>query len=429
MYPFKKIMPVLLAVAGFFSFVQAQETQQELLKQLKTEEESLTALKKQIDEQKAKIEELKLAKIRQDLQAIGLPKGDFDDELVGHSAMFLAYVEAHEQPRWVMHIIPQDVLEGNFGRSNDFRIDPKVSTGSAEQEDYFLVETLANGEKKYDGFGFDRGHLAPSADFRWSQKALSESYFYSNMSPQRPRFNRESWADLENLLRAYMYRNRNASLYVVTTPILHPDLPVLERSRNKVTIPEYYAKAVLDLENKRAIAFIMPNRYCPEPLTQWAVSIDSLERLTGLDFFHQLDDVLENKLEAMSDPKAWFEEGKGEEVKALDPAKLPRNHYNTTQAKYYAGTNERVTICGKVVSSKLSGKGNVFLNLDRSFPNQIFTVSIFARDMLNFDYEPHVALKGQNICVCGKVSDYKGTPSMVIKNAKSITLYDEEEGE
>ncbi|MCC5945574.1 MAG: DNA/RNA non-specific endonuclease [Bernardetiaceae bacterium] len=430
MYCINKLLPVFFGTITLIfslSVAQAQETPQDLSALLKAEEADLASLKEEMRQQKNKIEQIKLSKIRQDLHAIGLPKGEFDDEIVEHAAMILAYAEAHEQARWVMHIIPSDVTEGNFGRSNDFRPDPKVSTGSTVQEDYFLVETDAEGKKKYDGFGFDRGHLAPSADFRWSQQALSESYFYSNMSPQRPRFNRESWAELENLFRGYMYRTPNTSLYMVTMPILHDDLPIVTRSINKVTIPEYYAKAVVDVENQRGIAFIMPNRYCHEPLIQWAVSIDSLERLTGLDFFHQLEDDLENKLEAMSDPKAWFDEGEREDIAALDPMQLPRNHFNTAQAKYYVGTNEKVSICGKVVSTKLSSKGNIFLNLDRSFPNQVFTVSIFARDVINFDYDPHKDLKGQTICVRGKVGDFQGTPSMVIHSPKAITIYDDDD--
>ena len=113
--------------------------------------------------------------------------------------MSLVYSEEHEQAKWVAHIISPDIITGNVSRTNDFRPDPHVSTGSTVEEDYFLKYLQPDSSYKYDGYGFDRGHLAPSADFRWSTTALSESYFYSNMSPQRPEFNRGTWAELEGL--------------------------------------------------------------------------------------------------------------------------------------------------------------------------------------------------------------------------------------
>ena len=91
------------------------------------------------------------------------------------------------------------------------------------KKDFFLKQKKENGKYAYEGFGYDRGHLAPSADFRWSKKALSESYFYSNMSPQVASFNRECWADLEGLIRGYVYENKR-DLIVYTGPVLHEGL-------------------------------------------------------------------------------------------------------------------------------------------------------------------------------------------------------------
>ena len=158
--------------------------------------DSIELVKAELMEQ---TEGLKLAWIEAQLLVVGLPIDGPTGEIVAHSAMTLSYNETHEQANWVMHVILPDVVSGNISRSNDFRIDPIVTTGTAQEEDYFLKELKSDGETyKYDGFGYDRGHLAPSADFRWSKKALSESYFYSNMSPQLGDFNRYKWAELEN---------------------------------------------------------------------------------------------------------------------------------------------------------------------------------------------------------------------------------------
>jgi endonuclease G len=368
------------------------------------------------------LEDLKLQQLRLDLAKIGLPQIFLGEEIISHEAMSLVYNEKMEQATWVAHIILPDVVNGMVGRSNDFRPDPLVKSGSAVDADYFLRDTLADGSIKYDGFGFDRGHLAPSADFRWSNKALSESFYYSNMSPQLADFNRNSWAKLEDLMRAYVQEN-NVALYIVTGPLLRDNLPRIERGVNKVAIPVYYFKMALDLTNKQAVAFIMPNKKCEYPTEHYAVSIDSLEKLTGRDFYPALPDSVESIVEAMNSAKPWMKIKEQNDEKPIDPTTLPKKHFNTVQAKLYQNQNEIIKVCGKVVSTKLSSKGNVFLNLDKGFPNQIFTVSIFKDQLVNFTYAPQTELMGKTICVEGKVADFNGTPSMVIEHEKSVELY------
>jgi endonuclease G len=236
-----------------YTFVPSVTQAQTLNEQIQIYKQEQEQLEHKLGIAKSQLDSLKLLKVIEDLNTIGLPRSDFKDEVITHSAMILAYTEEYEQARWVTHIITPDIVQTSFGRSNDFREDQKVSTGSSKQEDYFLVETLANGKLKYDGFGYDRGHLAPSADFRWSAKALSESFLYSNMSPQKAEFNREIWASLEDALRGYVIKN-NISLYVVTLPVLSQDLSRIDRGMNKVAIPKQYAKIAIDLKNNRAIA-------------------------------------------------------------------------------------------------------------------------------------------------------------------------------
>lgn len=386
---------------------------------------SIDGLAEKEQELRSNLENVKLERVRHVLLKEVIPTIGLDEELILHSAMALVYDEHHEQAKWVAHIITADVASGNIGRSNDFRVDPKIKTGSTVEEDYFLKELQSDGTFTYDGYGFDRGHLAPSADFRWSAEALSESYYYSNMSPQRPDFNRISWALLEDMLRDYSTRHQDTELYVITGPILHEGLPVVERSVNKLTIPEFYYKIALNKSNEHAIAFLMPNTLCEYPIEYYAVSIDSIESLTGIDFFPALDDGLEKRLEASTDVSPWLGNKMQEDVVPIHPTKLPRNHFNTVQAKRYAGSNDQITVCGTVVSTKLSAKGNIFLNLDKSFPNQIFTVSIFSNSTANFSYEPHTHLEGKAVCVRGKVTDFNGTPSMVIENENAIRLYEQ----
>jgi endonuclease G len=187
-----------------------------------------------------------------------------------------------------------------------------VTTGSAVEEDYYLkylkppsppAPKKGSGVDSiyaYDGFGWDRGHLAPSADFRWSEQALSESFFYSNMSPQLADFNREGWAELEGLLRGYVVRAGH-QLVVVTGGVLKEGLSTIDRGVNRVSIPEQFYKVVLDVEAGKAIGFLMPNEKLRYPLAHYAVSVDAVEALTGLDFFNLIDD--QDRVEAEADTK------------------------------------------------------------------------------------------------------------------------------
>jgi len=386
----------------------------------------IAALKAAHDSLSSALEELKFQSVRHQLAQVGLPETASCDEIVYHSAFALVYDETHEQAKWVAHMILPDVATGTEGRTNDFRPDPLIKTGSAIDEDYARKTKTPEGKTKTEGFGYDRGHLAPSADFRYSKKALSESYYYSNMSPQTPGLNRGRWADLEDAMRSACVR-QSTPLFVTTGGVLAPELLKLEQGANKVSIPKHYYKVILDLEHNEAIGFIMPNGKCEFPLKHYMCTIDSVEKVTGLNFFHKLADDAEQTLESIIHKDYWLPEGKKSgDVEPLDATALPRNTFNTQQASLYAGKRDEITVCGKVVSTKLSSKGNIFLNLDKMFPNHIFTVTIFNQNVPNFSYLPHEFLKEKTICVTGIVTkDSNGVPGISVENESAIEIADE----
>ncbi len=412
--------PSLLLLAFFLNFsFYAQDTQA----LLRSKEQRITELKNELESSRQIADSLRLLDIMERLERVGWP-GD-DGELVKHSAMALAYDEEHEMAKWVAHIILREVATGRTTRTNDFRVDPKVSTGTAEQEDYFITWVDDSGKRQYDGFGFDRGHLAASADFRWNQQALSESYFYSNMSPQRPGFNRESWAEVEDYVRSYAIEN-DVDLYVITGPVLSDDLPKIKRSPNKVSIPELHYKIAVDLENERSFAVLMPNKLCEKPVENYVVPIREIEELTGLNFFPNLDPQLAEKLETSTDYTPWLPKNQRGDVMMLSANDLEKGQYNTLQAYNFMDSNKKVKICGTVVSTFKSQKGNIFINLDKRFPNTVFTVSIWARDTGNFSYNPEVELENRRICTKGNVTSRDGIPQMNVSNEKQITFLDGE---
>jgi endonuclease G len=414
-----KYLFITLLSVFFSSYSYSQTTEQEILN-LQKEIQGLDNEKQVLQ---TKLESFKLKRLRQDLYKVGLPEANANEKVINHTAMSLVYNELHEQAKWVAHIITPDIITGKTGRSNDFREDKLISSGSATEKDYFLKTLKSDSTYDYDGFGYDRGHLAPSADFRWSRVALSESYLYSNMSPQLPEFNREKWADLEGLLRGYIFANPTTQLYVVTGPLLHKKLPHIERGFNKVSIPEQFFKVVLDLKNKRAIGFVMPNQKMHYPASSYAKSIDEIEKLTGINFFHKVADSIENKVEKEFDVTLWIPEKSKSDVNPIHPPDLPQNMFNSIQSKIYVGETKEVTICGTVVNTKVSRNGHVFMNFDKNFPNQVFSVAIWKKNHSNFSYNIEKEWKGKQVCVTGKVIDFGGTPTMIIEQENEIKLY------
>ena len=166
-----------------------------------------------------------------------------------------------------------------------------VLTGSAELDDYRKS-------------GYDRGHMAPAADFRWSEEAMSDTFYLSNMSPQDPSFNRGIWADLEAAVRVMAYENN--AVYVVTGPVL-TDGPYETIGENEVAVPNEYYKVVLDYEEPevKAIGFILPNEGSSKSLESFATTVNEVEEKTGIDFFPSLPDDQEEMIEGELDLSKW----------------------------------------------------------------------------------------------------------------------------
>lgn len=363
---------------------------------------------------KSQVEDLKLENLILDLEHIGLPEG----EHVEHKGMILSFNESTGQALWVAHIISADIIQGSVGRTNDFRDDPLVE-GEAVETDYFLKDLQLDSTYAYDGFGYDRGHLAPSADFRWSPKALSESYFYSNMSPMHPDFNRVAWAEMEGILRAYVERN-NTNLYVLTLPIIEENAKRIERGKNQLPIPSEFIKVVMDPLNRKGVAFKMPNKNLEEPISTFCFSIDDVESYVSMDFFSNATN--EDDIEKKFDLQDWFPDAAGEGVQPLLATSLPQGHINTSQAKLWMGSSKKINVCGTVVSSRFSGSGNYWLNFDKKFPDTVFSVYIRKKDFIHFDNIDINYLVNEKVCVEGKVTSMYGIPNMNIEKQEAVSI-------
>jgi endonuclease G, mitochondrial len=210
-------------------------------------------------------------------------------EIVKHTYYTLSFSKKDEQAEWVAYLLTRSMITGKSERTENFRPDPAVPSGSAQLEDY-------------KNSGFDRGHLCPAGDMTFSDQAMSETFYLSNMSPQVPAFNRGIWKSLETLVRGWA--GEYDSIYIVSGGILKESKDTIGSDR--VTVPSKYYKVIYALKGvKKMIAFILPNEKGTEPLQHYIVTVRDVESQTGIDFFHCLPDSTQNRLENNSDVSRW----------------------------------------------------------------------------------------------------------------------------
>jgi len=221
--------------------------------------------------------------------ALGIPGKC--DTLIDRPGYALGYIEYHEQAAFVIYkLTAREALTKEAQRTNRFRSDPEIPTGSATTADYRRS-------------GYDRGHLAPAAVMAFSVQTMADSFFMSNMSPQKPAFNRGIWKRLEEQVRQIAIREK--AIYVVTGPIL-PRKKTVTIGANQVTVPTHYYKVIFDLTPPRKmIGFILPNEGSDRPLEDFAVTVDVVEKATGLDFFSALPKAVQERLESTISVSAW----------------------------------------------------------------------------------------------------------------------------
>lgn len=210
-------------------------------------------------------------------------------QIVTHDYYTLSYNEKYEQAEWVAYQLKSTQSNTNFDRPF-FIEDPKVTTHSADW-------------KNYKNSGYDKGHLCAAADMKFSKSAFDDTFYTSNISPQLHEFNDGIWNKLEQKTR--YWAGKYNGVYVVTGGVLNDRLKTI--GKEKVAVPDYFYKILLRESNGdyQMIAFLIPSRDSNKPLYDFVVSVDDIERQTGIDFFPQLNDAVENRLEKTTDYKNW----------------------------------------------------------------------------------------------------------------------------
>ena len=171
----------------------------------------------------------------------------------------------------------------------------------------FLTDTHVPGcasPMDYAGSGMERGHLVPAGDLKWNEDAMAQSFKMTNICSMAKSLNEGGWAKLEEKVREWVLRD--SALLVFAGPIVNEGDSTITGSH--ITIPSHYFKVVMApcVRPMRAIAFIYPNGHSGGRLRQYAVSVDEVERRTGLDFFPTLSDDEQRRLESLVNLEAWL---------------------------------------------------------------------------------------------------------------------------
>ena len=211
-------------------------------------------------------------------------------QVVHHEGYSLSYSEPHEQAEWVAYELKKSQLSNSDFKRPYFEMDKAVKTGSAHW-------------RNYKNSGYDRGHLCPAGDRNYSQFAYNETFLTSNVAPQKHEFNSGIWNRLEQKVRYWAYKHDG--VFVVTGGVLKGDMGAI--GNEQVAVPNQFYKIVLDASNgeTKLVAFLIPHEASDKPLFDFVVTVDTIEDLTGIDFFPELNDAIEDKIESSKTYESW----------------------------------------------------------------------------------------------------------------------------
>lgn len=208
-----------------------------------------------------------------------------DETIITHTGYTVSYNHHYKTPNWVAWELTRQETTGEEGRTNQFLPDPSLPEPRVETSDYTHS-------------GYDRGHMAPAADMKWSEKAMEESFYMSNICPQNRKLNRDDWGDLEEKCREWA--KKYGRVYIACGPIYDKASPK-RIGKHQVAVPDRFFKVVLIYNRKNPIAmgFLFENKAHHQNLKNYMVKVDQVEEETGLDFFSKLPDDVENRIESI----------------------------------------------------------------------------------------------------------------------------------
>lgn len=222
-----------------------------------------------------------------------LPAATKGETIVSHKAYTLSYDRTKNTPRWVAWRLTKAHADGPVPRATKFLADPALPLTC--RVDYY----------EYKGSGYDRGHMCPAGDNKWSAEAMRECFYMSNMCPQDHALNAGSWGALEAACRKWAVTE--GSVYIVCGPIYKGSRHERIGIEHSIAVPQGFFKAVLSMRrgHEKAVAFVYANDDSRQPYRKTATTVDRVESLTGLDLFAALPGNLEKRVEAKADINQW----------------------------------------------------------------------------------------------------------------------------
>ena len=212
--------------------------------------------------------------------------GRYEKEIIiNRTGYTLSYNQYYKNPNWVAWELTREETKGETERYDKFLPDPDLPEPRVVHKDYTKS-------------GYDRGHMAPAADMKWSKQAMIESFYMSNICPQVGNLNRGDWNDLEELCRDWA--DKYGRIYLACGPIFDSKSPK-RIGGHKVAVPDRFFKVILIYNRKNPIAmgFIFKNTAHSQDIEKYMVTVDSVENVTGMDFFSKLPDEIENRIESI----------------------------------------------------------------------------------------------------------------------------------
>ncbi len=223
--------------------------------------------------------------------SLEIPDYTADEDLYSYTGYVSSYNHQTLVPNWVAYLLTDEETNGDVTDKFSFSRDPQVRGRQASREDY-------------RNSGYDKGHMAPRADMKWSRQACYESYFFTNICPQVHSMNAGCWSKLEQQTRRLA--GHYGRVYVVTGPIFDSSTPKTI-GEARVAVPDRFFKALLvpDGDGYCAIAFVMHNDERKQTIRQSAMTVDELEKILCRDLFPHVDDAWEAKAEASYNWADW----------------------------------------------------------------------------------------------------------------------------
>jgi endonuclease G len=229
-----------------------------------------------------------------DLSRVEIPEllSQQPQQVISHLGYTVSHNPDWNIPNWVAYSLTKEEVGGDIPRAKKFNPDPDVDGVAVVTSDYTHS-------------GYDRGHMAPAADMKWSMKAMNDCFYMTNICPQDGGLNSGSWQTLEKACRRWA--KQEGKVYVVCGPVYKSTKPKKIGKEHEISVPDGFYKVVLSMREgkEKAIGFYYENRSGKQEMKHVATSVDEIETLTGINFFVNVPDKLEDKIEATYSLKLW----------------------------------------------------------------------------------------------------------------------------